>query len=125
MTEGKTPEMEVVAAGMRPHLQQTSSGSGLTLRWEIRVTSGSELFATLMDIEWEIFRAMEGWSTYMSSLQWASKAFVKVCRPLLSRESLGSTREAITRSRGRRGWTCVWACETDLDFTTSDIALGT
>jgi hypothetical protein len=93
----------------------------LTLRWEIRVTSGSELFATVMDIQWEVFRAMEDWETYMSSLEWANKAFVKVCRPLAARDRLDDHR----RNRAIRGWTTVWACETVLDFTTSDIALGT
>jgi len=119
VTEGKTPEMEVVASSMRPHLQETSSGSSLVVRWEIRVTSGSELFANLMDIEWETYRAMEDWETHFSVLTWAEKRFVTLCRPLASRDTLGTP-----MSRGIRGWVCVWACETQLDFTTSDIAVG-
>ena len=125
MTEGKTPEMEVLGVGMVPHLQQTSSGSALTWRFEIHCTSGSELAATIHDIQWEIFRAMEAWEDFLPALTWEGNGFVKVCRPVAARESLGGTRAATTRNRGRRGWTCVWACEVSMDFTTADIALGT
>ena len=125
MTEGKTPEMEVVGTGLKPHLQQTSSGSALTWRFEIRCTSGSELAATIHDIQWEIFRAMEAWQDFLPALLWEGNRFVKVCRPVAAREGLGDSREEIRRARGRRGWVCVWACEVDMDFTTADIALGT
>lgn len=121
LREGSTPEMEVVTTGLRPHLQQTSSGSSLVLRWEIRCTTGSVLFATLMDIQWEIFRALEGWETYMSGLQWDGESVVKISRPLAVRDRMDDHR----RNRSIHGWTTVWSCETVLDFTTTDLALGT
>ena len=114
--EGRQPMMRLVATGLLPHLQQTTSSSKLTMRWEVQVESGSELFATIMDIEWEVYRALEDWDTYLSALQWAGEPFATVNRPLVNK---------VTLDDRQKGWTSVWTGETELNFTTSAIALGT
>ena len=117
LSNADTPELVVVAAGFRPHLQQTSSSSSITIRWEIHVTSGDQRFETLLNVEWEVYRAMRDWEATLSTLTFAGKRFVTLSRPLTARTRLDDRK----LNRGIKGWTTVWACETRLDFTTSDL----
>jgi hypothetical protein len=112
------PEVRVLDTGFRPHLQQTSSSSSLTIEVQIQVTSGNQEFSTLLDVQWAIYRAMKDWATHLKdTIQWASKNCVTLCRPLAVRSTLGNK----TMDRGLKGWSAVWAGEIQLDFTTSDL----
>lgn len=118
LQDADTPELRVVAAGLKPHLEQTSSGSELTIRWEVQITSGSRRLETHLDVAWEVWRALLGWQTYLKTLKFADKEFVTLARPLVVETKLGDPR----RDRGERGWSAVWAAEVQMDFTTSDLA---
>lgn len=123
VTAADLPEMRVLSGGYRPHLQQTSSSSKLTILWLIQVTSGAITFEDGMEVDWEILRAMADWETYLSTLTFASKRFVTLSRPLVVKAQLEDSGRGRGQdsSRGIRGWRTVWAGETQLDFTTSDI----
>lgn len=117
LSTADVPEVRVLDTGFRPHLQQTSSSSSLTMEVQIQVTTGEQEFADLLDVQWAIYRAMLGWETYLkATITWATKACVTLCRPLAVRSLLGAKTD-----RGLKGWSAVWAGQIQLDFTTSDL----
>ena len=112
------PEMRLLPVGMKPHLQETSTTSKLIVVWQIQIASGDQRLQELLDIEWELYRALKTWSTHLrEALTWQGKEFVTLARPLETKIVLGN-KEA---DRGIRGWSAVWTGETQLNFTTSDL----
>lgn len=111
------PQVRILAKGFRPHLHRTSSGSSLAVLWSIEVSSGDQRFRTLFDVEWSIYRAMENWQTHVTAVLWNEKELVKSCRPVAVKTELGDPEV----DRGNRGWSAVWAGETELWITTGDL----
>lgn len=117
LANADTPELRLVATGFAPHLQQTSSGSSMIIYWAVQITSGDQRFETVLNVQWEVWRALRDWEDTLPALEFESKRFVTHSRPLAGRMSLDNK----ALNRGVRGWTTVWACETRLDWTTSDL----
>lgn len=111
------PQVRIVAKGLRPHLHRTSSGSSLAILWVIEVSSGDQRFRSLFDVEWTIYRAMEDWETHVKAVLWNGLELVKSCRPVAVKTELGDPKV----DRGNRGWSALWAGETELWVTTGDL----
>ena len=111
------PQVRIVARGVRPHLHQTSSGSSLTILWAIEISSGDQRSRTLFDVEWSIYRAMVDWETHVTAVIWNGIELVKSCRLVAVKTDLGDPQV----DRGNRGWSAVWAGETELWITTGDL----
>lgn len=118
ISDADLPEVRVVQTGLHPHLQRTSNGSSLVTRWAVQIASGDQRMPALMDVQWAIYRALMGWETHVQALQWESKEFVTVCRPLEVKVELTDRRA----NRGIRGWSDVWAGEVIMWFATADLA---
>lgn len=110
------PDVRIVPVQTIPHLQRTSSSSTLLKRFEVQVRSGSKIVENLYELEWEIYRALATWAGTLQDLTWNSKKYVTVCRPTVINDSFDSTQKT-----GFVGWQCVWTCEIDMVFTTSDL----
>ncbi len=117
------PYLRLVCPGLSAHIQQTSSSGMLTARFEIQVATGEQgLDASkgLLAVVWEVFRAMHGWQAVLVALTWNSKAFVHLARPV-DATSLMTTTNAESPSKGIKGWSCIWAAEVQMHFSTPDL----
>lgn len=111
------PEVRLVPVQTTPHLQRTSNSSSLLKRFEVQVKTGSQFVAEkLYPLEWEIYRALARWAPVLMALTWEKKTFVKLCRPTQVTE----THESSPKT-GPLGWGCIWACEVEMWFETSDL----
>jgi len=118
LADADMPQVRIELVKQYPHLQATSDSSFLTQEWQIGVFTGDVRFLTLLDVNWAIYRAMMGWETYLkNTLEWESKTFVELCRPLEIIETLSDAKF----SYGNRGWIAVWRGEVRMHFTTSDV----
>ncbi len=112
------PQVRLLLAGHKVHLEATSNDSFWETVWEIQVATGDVRFLSVLDVNWVIYRAMLGWHTHITSLTWNSKKFVHLARPLIIEEALDDKQ----KTPGNRGWTAVWRGEVKMHFTTSDVA---
>ena len=119
LADADMPEVRIGLLKQFPHLQATSDSSFLTQHWEITISTGDVRFLSVLDVDWAIYRAMMGWETHLKdALEWQSKEFVELCRPLDITETLADQK----LSRGNLGWLSVWQGEVRMHFTTSDVA---
>ncbi len=112
------PRVRIVPVKKKPHLQHTSNSSSMIVIWEVQVATGDQRLQTLLDIDWAVYRALLTWETHLrDNLRWKNKEFVKLARPLETETNLDDGKQNL----GTRGWSTVWAGETQLWFTTSDL----
>lgn len=119
LTQADFPYVRVVAVGLRPHIEETSNSSALTILWKVEVSSGSRQSATLFGVEWAIYEALANWRTYFVGLTMDGDGYTVDCRPAAVRTTLGDPEV----DRGTRGWSSIWAGITELKFKTA--SLGT
>jgi hypothetical protein len=111
------PEIRVIPVQSKPHLDQDSTSSGWIVVWQVQIASGDQRLQTVLDVEWEVYRAMQTWRTHVMPLTWKGKEFVHLARPIETVWELDNKR----LNRGIRGWSAVWAGETHMNFTTADL----
>lgn len=109
------PEVRVVCAGSKPHLQRTSNGSSWNTIWEIQIATGDQRFEAGFKVQWPVYCALSIWETRMKALTYGGNAFVTLCRPLSTEDSL--TNQDL--NRGIRGWSAIWRGELEMWFQTS------
>jgi len=117
LTQSDYPQVRVVARGLAPHLERTSNASSVNVLWMIEISSGTQRFATLFDVEWWILQAMVDWRTHMSGLAMGASGYVTNCRPVQVKTDLGGPQ----RDKGNKGWSSVWAGETEIWLKTSEL----
>lgn len=115
LSNSQTPEVRVSARGLLPHLDRTSNGASLTVRWSIEVPSGDQRFETLFEVEWAILKAMSKWRTRLAALGTAATWYVVKSRPLPVKTDLGDPQ----LDRTATGWSSVWMAETEIWCKTS------
>jgi len=126
-SEADLPSVRIKAAGHKIGLQVTSNSTFIETIWEIEVFTGDLRFLSLLDVNWAISIAMTGWETSLrDALEWESKGFVHLCRPLRVEEQLSERRHGNRgtmndQNRGNRGWMAVWRGEVHCNFTTDDM----
>lgn len=123
LTEGHVPELLLKPMGIRAHQEQTSSTSHMEIDWQLEVTTGDQRLATVLDIDWEIYRAMLHWETYLGAVVFESKRVATVNMLVGQKMTVDDS----AGNRGIKGWRSIWGIRTILDFNTADIlpTLGT
>jgi hypothetical protein len=71
--------------------------------------------ALLLPLMWEVYRAMSKWQATMEALAWNGKRFVRIARPMDTKDGLDAANHAVM------GWSTVFAGETEMFFSTSDL----
>ena len=112
------PRVIVIPTNIMPHPLRTSNGSSMTVRWEIRIlTGGQRLDLELFPVIFAIYAALADWITQLTAVTWNAKAFIINAR----QSEVAMTNEA-EPGLMLQGWVGAWAGETELWFTTSDLA---
>jgi len=112
------PQLSIVPVSTTPHLQRTSTESTLLKRYRIVVLTGDKrIDAGLFAIEWEVYRALQGWVETLMSLQWNGNNFVVLARPMTVNDYI--TNASIDKNIS--GWIGIWECEVEMAFSTSDL----
>jgi len=139
VSEADLPEVRLIPTGGTPTLEIDSHTCQVVRRWEIQIATGDQRVdeagdltgtdkaygASLLPVEWEILRAMQGWRDVLRALNWPAdeenKPFVLVhkCQPFTD----GTTNTDL--NRGIKGWSTVWGLEVYMAFLTSDMAPDT
>lgn len=117
LSNADLPEVRVIAEGMTPHIQRTSSSSTVIYRYGVHIFTGSKSLHTLYAVEWEVYRAMARWSEILTALTWNGKAFVVLARPTTVTDGYADN----TLQRGIEGWASLWSCEVTMSFSTVDL----
>lgn len=108
------PLVRIRELASEPHIERTSNGSSLVLRYAIEVSTTSQKVESICETRWAILRAMCGWATYLGVLEWDSEAFVKDFK-FVQEETSDSNREL---NRGIHGWATVVMCQVQCWFAT-------
>ena len=118
LTADHVPEVAIVQAGCRFGDRRASNATSLVLIWNILITTADERFDSIMDLQWQTFRACLRWDTYLrDALSWNSAAEVRNCELHQSTESrYGPEINGFNLHRGIPGWASVWVCETECWF---------
>lgn len=119
LAEADTPELTLVSTGVSGNMWNTSSSSMCIRRYNwLLVTGDMRITHKLLPVEWALFRAMHGWKTILTALQWEGKPYVK-------RVALADIQDGIlrpeTRQEGPRGWACIWGIEVEMHFSIGDL----
>ncbi len=117
LSDADCPQVQVVLAGHKTHLQATTNDSFLTTIWEIQVATGDMRFVSVLDVFWAIYCAVENWAPTVGALTWQEKTFAHLCRPLKVQETVDGRQI----SPGNRGWVAMWRGEVEMHFTTTDL----
>jgi hypothetical protein len=106
------PEVAILPIGSRINLHaSTSSMIGHKL-FSIVVATGKRAIGTLLDIEFEAYRAMSGFNVLKRDLDWKGHAF---CTHM----NLVEITDSMLEERGINGWISVWGCEVHLNLPLS------
>lgn len=113
------PELSLMSTGLTGNMWNTSSTSTCTRTYEWMIVTGDmRITERLLPVEWALFRAMHGWKTILTALQWEGKSFVK-------RAALTNIQDGILRPDSRqnvpRGWACIWGIEIEMHFSVGDL----
>lgn len=114
------PEVRIIPTGGLPHLQRTSNSSTILKRWEVQAVSGETHIIKMMDLEWEVFRALSRWDTHLGGLKWP----VDTGNNFVIHSKLESFEEGVRDtdlSRGSALWSSIWAGNTELVFATNTL----
>ena len=123
--EADTPEVNliVVSGTFNPHF--SSSQVEATKVFQIGIaTSDTRLLssAALFPVEWEIFRAMQGWDQILKQLHWPEDSECPFVRSAnLLETTTGLLTEIQTRALGIEGWAAFMTMEVVMSFLTEDI----
>lgn len=112
------PEVRIIPAGGSTHINNSTNSTKLIRRFSIQVATGDrDISTSLYPVEFEIIRALHGWTNILMELEWSGCKFVKRCVQLDTVE--GSA--AYDLNRGIKGWSCVWSCEVEMWFNNQDL----
>jgi len=112
------PELTLVDQAIGGQMIRNSSSSMVqkTYAWII-VTGQERLFERFYPVEWHLFRAMIGWRTVLTELEWDGQGFVK---KVDFADSTAALAEALN-ARGVRGWSCLWQINVEMWFPTNSL----
>lgn len=117
---GDLPEVRIVATGVTPHLNRTSSKSSVMVSFEIGIATGDQrLDAGVFPVAWEIIRALSAEETTpkLVALKWDGATFVVTAKA--GAVNVGAS--DVDLNRGIVGWSALWAVELELWFPTASI----
>ena len=117
VNQADLPEVSLQIVGLTGNLVQSSSGSMLLATFSWGLASGDIRYnRALFPVIWEIYRAMAGWQSRITRLEYRQENFVKRVNVLDA--LFGLTDEV---NRGIKGWSGLWNCEVEMHFTTTTI----
>lgn len=117
---GDLPEIRLIQTGLKSRPYRTTSQSSLHLWWSLQMTTGEQASDTLLDAQWNVYRALLLWDTTVKGLRWQGNTFVDSARFLRTKDSLNNDRQ----NRGTRGWSTLWAGYTRCWFLNHDLRGG-
>ena len=111
------PQVAVFSLGYRPHPEQTTCSSRLTMLWSIEAAVGDRDFSTIGTLDWIIYRALLHWRTYLRPLLWDNQAFVTLFRAKAIDDEIVARRKL----RVPDGWSSLWVGECHCHFGTATL----
>jgi hypothetical protein len=118
ITPDVLPEFAIVNYQTKFHDRIAGNDSQLTLVWHCLITTGDERFDSFLDVQWQTFRALLSWETYLKdALTWNDAGYVTNGELYHSSDSVfDQTIEGHDLHRGVTGWASVWTCDTECEF---------
>ena len=122
VSQGDLPELTLLPTTLTAKLRSNSSSSYALMRYEWWIATGQEGLANaVLPLTFAVFAAMAPWPGYvqdgLTPLKWRGREYIT--RIDLSDANFGLQRPE--QNRGIKGWGCVWACEVEMYFKTSDL----
>ena len=114
------------ATGWEFGIGKNSSGSNVTMVWEIQLCTGKQNLGPYWAVTWAVYRAQSNWQQYLQqATSWNGKPFVMLARPVHS-QTMEPSRPLGWQfdkkmNRGIRQWITTMTIYVDCWFTTSDI----
>lgn len=106
------PEVGIIPIGSTPHFDAASNLMLLVKRFALTVATGERNIGQLIDIEFEVYRAMANWHPALRALTWRD---FKFC----TKSVLTDVADTLITERGVFGWVSVWGCEVHMAFPTT------
>lgn len=117
LTTADGPSVRVVDMGDQTHIERTSNGSSIVMRFAIQVSTTSQKYESICDTRFAIIRAMTRWSTYVGAVTWSGTNPVRDFR-FVESDTRDNNNEL---NRGNRSWATVLLCEVEMWFETEDL----
>lgn len=122
VSQGDLPELSLVPVSLTGKLRANSSSSMSLMRYEWWIATGQEGLANaILPLTFAIYAAMAKWPESTADgktpLLWRGEKYIT--RIDLLDANFGLQRPE--QNRGVKGWGCVWACEVEMYFRTSDL----
>lgn len=116
------PELVLVSDGLTGNMHATSSSGFVIRNYSFYITTGDlRMTEVLLQVEWELWRALNNWKSVLPALEWNGIRFVKRCN--INTITNGTIR-AEDRTEGPLGWVAIWSLEVEMHFPTASIAVG-
>jgi hypothetical protein len=122
ISEDDLPELSLVPTTLQGGIRQNSSSSKALLRLEWWFATGQPGVANMiLPLTFAVYCAMTPWperqETGTRPLEWRGQKYIK--RIDLVDANFGLQRPE--QNRGIPGWGCVWACEVEMWYKTTDV----
>lgn len=113
------PRVELAPAGLSAKAHRTSNGSSLLARWAVIVHVGDQRLDQFFDVTFPIYKALANWQSLLDETFTYDQGTFHVCRcKLLNSEDVAPN---VRSSEGPKGWSCVWAGETEIWFNSTEL----
>lgn len=117
-SDADLPQVAIVPVGTLFNLNNTSSSTFVTARFDARLIVGDQRLdqvGGLFAVKWEMLKAMRLWTVHIKNLQWNSKNYI------VDLHTEDAPDEPFIEEKGIKGWVSFLRFKVRMVFTTSDL----